>query len=198
MAEESNYLWWQTGVIYQIYPRSFKDTTGNGVGDLRGVIEQLPYLTGTLGVQAIWLSPFYPSPMADFGYDVADYRDVDPLFGTLADFDELVESAHARDLRVIIDLVPNPSFIESSPSSQSGQRRGLLFGLPFSSVPRKHMRAERYVQRVEHIRDPKLLGFGDSDSNWVQNSRRNAFQSSLPSEMTSSFSSSPAVKSYST
>lgn len=76
-------LWWQTGVIYQIYPRSFRDTTGNGIGDLGGIIEKLDYLSNTLGVDAIWRSPFYPSPMADFGYDVADYTDVDPLFGDL-------------------------------------------------------------------------------------------------------------------
>jgi glycosidase len=99
--------WWQTGVIYQIYPRSFKDTTGNGVGDLRGVIEKLDYLSDTLGVDAIWLSPFYPSPMADFGYDVADYTGVDPLFGDMETFDELLAQAHDRDLQVIIDLVPN-------------------------------------------------------------------------------------------
>jgi len=83
-------LWWQTGVIYQIYPRSFKDTTGNGVGDLRGIIEKLDYVTDTLGVDAVWISPFYPSPMADFGYDVSDYTDIHPLFGDLETFDELV------------------------------------------------------------------------------------------------------------
>jgi alpha-glucosidase len=100
--------WWQRGVIYQIYPRSFKDTTGNGVGDLQGVIDKLDYLDG-LEIEAIWLSPFYPSPMADFGYDVADYCDVDPLFGDLATFDRLVEGAHARGIKVIIDWVPNHS-----------------------------------------------------------------------------------------
>ncbi len=88
--EASRYLWWQSGVIYQIYPRSFKDTTANGIGDLMGVIEKLDYLTETLGVDAIWLSPFYPSPMADFGYDVSNYTDVHPLFGDLDVFDELV------------------------------------------------------------------------------------------------------------
>jgi glycosidase len=103
----ASYLWWQTGVIYQIYPRSFRDTTGNGVGDLPGILEKLDYLSDTLGVDAFWLSPFYPSPMADFGYDVADYRDVDPLFGNLETFDELVAQAHHRGLKVIIDLVPN-------------------------------------------------------------------------------------------
>ena len=86
--------WWQRGVIYQIYPRSFKDTTGNGVGDLNGIIEKLAYLNGdpqrSLGVDAIWISPFYPSPMADFGYDVADYCDVDPLFGELDDFGKMI------------------------------------------------------------------------------------------------------------
>ncbi len=124
----SEYLWWQTGVIYQIYPRSFKDTTGNGVGDLAGILEKLDYLTETLGVDAIWISPFYPSPMADFGYDVADYTDVDPLFGDLATFDELVAEAHARNLRIIIDFVPNhtsdqhPWFLESR-SSRDNPRR---------------------------------------------------------------------------
>jgi glycosidase len=121
-------LWWQTGVVYQIYPRSFQDTTGNGVGDLAGIIQRLDYLSNTLGVDAIWLSPFYPSPMADFGYDVADYRGVDPLFGTLGDFDRLVAEAHGRNLRVIIDLVPNhssdqhPWFVESRSSRDSAKR----------------------------------------------------------------------------
>ena len=86
-------LWWQTGVIYQIYPRSFQDTNGDGIGDLKGIERRLDYLVG-LGVDAIWISPIYPSPMADFGYDVADYCDVDPLFGTLADFDDLLAQAH--------------------------------------------------------------------------------------------------------
>ena len=82
-------LWWQTGVIYQIYPRSFQDTNGDGLGDLKGIERRLDYLV-SLGVDAIWISPIYPSPMADFGYDVADYCSVDPRFGTLADFDDLL------------------------------------------------------------------------------------------------------------
>jgi glycosidase len=101
--------WWMTGVIYHIYPRSFQDTTDSGIGDLPGITRRLDYLVGTLGIDAIWISPFYPSPMADFGYDVSDYTDVHPLFGTLADFDELVAEANARELRVIIDWVPNHS-----------------------------------------------------------------------------------------
>jgi glycosidase len=121
-------LWWQTGVIYQVYPRSFKDSNGDGVGDLAGIIEKLDYLSGTLGVDAIWLSPFYPSPMADFGYDVADYTAVDAIFGDLATFDRLVAEAHRRDLRIIIDLVPNhtsdqhPWFLESRASRQNPKR----------------------------------------------------------------------------
>ena len=99
--------WWQTGVIYQVYPRSFQDASGDGVGDLRGITQRLPYLSATLGVDALWISPFYPSPMADFGYDVADYMDIDPLFGDLADFNALIAEAHRLDLKVIIDWVPN-------------------------------------------------------------------------------------------
>jgi alpha-glucosidase len=98
--------WWKHAVFYQIYPRSFLDTDGDGIGDLEGIRRRLPYLA-TLGVDALWLSPFYPSPMADFGYDVADYCDVDPIFGTLDDARLLFAEAHAHGLRVIIDLVPN-------------------------------------------------------------------------------------------
>src|SRR5688500_11528646 len=98
--------WWASAVIYQIYPRSFADT--DGVGDLPGVIAHLDHLVW-LGVDALWLSPFFRSPMKDFGYDVADYRDVDPLFGTLDDLDALVAAAHERGLKVIIDWVPNHS-----------------------------------------------------------------------------------------
>jgi alpha-glucosidase len=98
--------WWQTGVIYQIYPRSFQDSDDDGVGDLRGIVQRLPYLA-ELGIDAVWLSPIFTSPMADFGYDIADYRDIDPLFGSLADFDALLEAAHSARIRVILDLVPN-------------------------------------------------------------------------------------------
>ncbi|MFT4229649.1 MAG: glycoside hydrolase family 13 protein [Microbacterium sp.] len=100
--------WWRSAVIYQIYPRSFADSDGDGVGDLRGIASRLDEVEA-LGVDAVWLSPFYPSPQKDAGYDVADYCDVDPLFGTLADFDELLDRAHARGIRVIVDLVPNHS-----------------------------------------------------------------------------------------
>jgi alpha-glucosidase len=98
--------WWKSAVVYQIYPRSFADSDGDGVGDLGGIIEHLDYLA-SLHVDSLWLSPFYVSPQVDAGYDVANYRDVDPLFGTLADFDRLLDSAHALGMRVLIDLVPN-------------------------------------------------------------------------------------------
>ncbi|MEO8926431.1 MAG: alpha-amylase family glycosyl hydrolase [Caulobacteraceae bacterium] len=113
--------WWRGAVIYQIYPRSFADADGNGVGDLAGVISRLDHVA-SLGVDGIWLSPFFPSPMKDFGYDVSDYRDVDPLFGTLADFDALVARAHALGLKVVIDQVwshtsnAHPWFVESASS----------------------------------------------------------------------------------
>ena len=104
-------VWWKRGTVYQIYPRSFQDTNGDGVGDLAGIARRLDYLAW-LGVDAIWISPIYPSPMADFGYDVADYCGVDPLFGTLSDFDHVVAEAHRRKLKVILDFVPNHSSIE--------------------------------------------------------------------------------------
>ncbi|MEW2044870.1 glycoside hydrolase family 13 protein [Streptomyces sp. NPDC005476] len=98
--------WWRQAVVYQVYPRSFADADGDGLGDLRGVTGRLPHLAG-LGVDALWLSPFYPSELADGGYDVADHRDVDPRLGTLADFDALTAEAHRLGLKVIVDLVPN-------------------------------------------------------------------------------------------
>jgi alpha-glucosidase len=106
-----NAPWWQAGVVYQVYPRSFQDDSGDGVGDLAGIRRRLPYLKW-LGVDAVWLSPFYRSPMADFGYDVSDHCDVDPLFGTLADFDALAAEARRQGLRLILDYVPNHTSIE--------------------------------------------------------------------------------------
>ncbi|MCK9915875.1 alpha-amylase family glycosyl hydrolase [Microbacteriaceae bacterium K1510] len=122
-----NDAWWKSAVLYQIYPRSFQDTDGDGVGDLKGVIARLPYLT-ELGVDALWLSPIFVSPMADFGYDIADYTAIDPLFGTMADFDALVEAAHARRLKVLLDLVPNHTsdrhpWFEESRASRSNAKR---------------------------------------------------------------------------
>ncbi|SDP25074.1 alpha-glucosidase [Rhodoferax sp. OV413] len=113
--------WWRGGVIYQIYPRSFQDSNGDGIGDLAGVVQRLPYLA-ELGVEAVWLSPFFQSPMKDFGYDISDYRAVDPMFGSLADFDAVVAKAHALGIKVLIDQVlshcsdQNPWFVESRSS----------------------------------------------------------------------------------
>lgn len=121
------YAWWQRGVIYHVYPRSFQDSDGDGVGDLNGMTRRLDHLQ-QLGVDALWISPIYPSPMADFGYDITDYTDLDPLFGTLADFDRLVEAAHVRDLRVLLDWVPNhtsdrhPWFVEARASRHNPKR----------------------------------------------------------------------------
>jgi len=119
--------WWKEAVFYQIYPRSFSDATGDGIGDLDGIRAHLADLAW-LGVDALWLSPFFPSPMADFGYDVADYCDVDPRFGTLATFDALVAEAHALGMRVIIDWVPNhtseehPWFVDAASSRAAAHR----------------------------------------------------------------------------
>ena len=127
--------WWQRGILYQIYPRSFLDTDGDGVGDLRGIISRLDY-PAALGVDAIWMSPIYPSPMRDFGYDVSDYKNVHPMFGTLDDFDRLVDEAHRRGLKLILDYVPNhtsdlhPWFIESSSSRNNCRRDWYLWRDP--------------------------------------------------------------------
>ena len=104
--ERAGSEWWRNAVTYQVYVRSFADSDGDGVGDLPGITSRLPYLR-QLGVDALWLTPFYTSPQHDHGYDVADYCDVDPLFGTLADADTLVATAHDLGLKVIVDLVPN-------------------------------------------------------------------------------------------
>jgi alpha-glucosidase len=121
------YPWWETGIVYQIYPRSFQDSNADGVGDVRGILSRLDYVRD-LGVTTVWLSPIYPSPMVDFGYDVADYVGIDPLFGTMADFDELLAAAHQRELKVVLDFVPNhtsdqhPWFLESRRGRDNPQR----------------------------------------------------------------------------
>ncbi len=125
-ATDAAQPWWRGAAIYQIYPRSFADSNGDGIGDLPGITQKLDYVA-SLGVDAIWLSPFFTSPMRDFGYDVADYCDVDPVFGTLADFDMLVERAHALGLKLIIDQVYSHSsdqhrWFRESRSSQTNPK----------------------------------------------------------------------------
>src|SRR5262249_9838845 len=125
-------VWWREGIVYQVYPRSFADSNGDGIGDLRGIISHLDYLNDgseqSLGVDAIWLSPINPSPMFDFGYDVSEYREIAPEFGRLEDFKELVREAHARRIHILLDLVPNhtshlhPWFLESR-SSRTNRKR---------------------------------------------------------------------------
>jgi alpha-glucosidase len=131
----TKHAWWQSGVIYQIYPWSFRDANGDGIGDLKGIEQELEYLVW-LGVDAIWISPIYPSPMADFGYDISDYCAVDPRFGTLEDFDSLLASAHRLGLKVILDYVPNhtsdqhPWFISARTSRDSPHRDFYLWHEP--------------------------------------------------------------------
>ncbi|BBL80567.1 alpha-amylase [Rubrobacter xylanophilus] len=175
MTEGRKHSWWQRGVIYHIYPRSFQDTNGDGVGDLRGVTQRLDYLQW-LGVDALWLSPFYPSPMADFGYDITDHCNVDPLFGTLENFDELLEEAHRLGLRVIVDYVPNhtsdehPWFVESRSSRESPKRDWYIWEdpKPDGSPPNNWLsvfggpawewdeRTEQYYYHAFHRKQPDL------------------------------------------
>ncbi len=134
--------WWQRAVLYQIYPRSFQDSNGDGVGDLPGIVRRLPYLA-ELGVDALWLSPIFVSPMADFGYDISDYTAIDPLFGSMRDFDALLDAAHAQGLKVLLDFVPNhtsdqhPWFVESRASRQSAKRDWYIWrnGAPNGGPP---------------------------------------------------------------
>ncbi len=126
-STEQSFHWWERGIVYQIYPRSFMDSNGDGIGDLAGIRQKLDYLQW-LGVDAIWISPIYPSPMADFGYDVSDYTDIDAIFGSLADFDALLAEVHARGMKLLLDYVPNhtsdrhPWFIEAKSSRSSAKR----------------------------------------------------------------------------
>ncbi|OZG60941.1 alpha-amylase [Bifidobacterium lemurum] len=143
--------WWKDAVVYQIYPRSFRDSDSNGEGDIQGVVDKLDYLA-QLGVDAVWLSPFYPSPLADGGYDVADYCAVDPRFGTMSQFDELVAGAHQRDIKVIIDIVPNHT------SNQHPWFRAALAAGPES------LESARYVFRRGRGKHGEL-----PPTNWLSN-----------------------------
>ena len=164
--------WWQTAVIYQVYPRSFMDSDGDGVGDLRGITSKLEYLKW-LGVDAIWLSPIYPSPMHDFGYDVSDYTEVHRVFGTLVHFDELVAQARAHGMRVLLDFVPNhtshdhPWFIESRASRDNPKRDWYVWhnAKPDGSPPNNW-----------------LSRFGDSAWRWDRDTRQYYLHSFLPEQ----------------
>ena len=119
--EEKN-KWWQKTVIYQIYPRSFKDSTGNGIGDLQGIIEKLDYIKD-LGIETIWINPFFVSPQQDHGYDVANFREIDPIYGTMDTFDKLLKEIHDRDMKLVLDLVLNHTSIEHPWFKESASSR---------------------------------------------------------------------------
>ena len=131
----SSGAWWQYGILYEVYPRSFQDANGDGIGDLQGILQRLDYLAD-LGIKGVWIAPFYPSPMADFGYDISDYCNVDRIFGTLEDFDQLLAAIHERGLKLILDFVPNhtsdqhPWFQESRSSLSNPKRDWYLWRDP--------------------------------------------------------------------
>jgi alpha-glucosidase len=171
--------WWRTAVVYQIYPRSFADSNGDGVGDLRGIIEHLDHIE-SLGVDALWLSPIFRSPMKDFGYDVADYCSVDPVFGTDADLDDLVDEVHRRDMRLLLDWVPNhtsdqhPWFGESRSSRTSPKRDWYVWRdrRPDGSPPTNWMAQFKGVPAWthDHVTDQSYLHLflaEQPDLNWA-------------------------------
>jgi len=184
--------WWRTAVVYQIYPRSFADSNADGIGDLAGVTSRLPYLA-ELGVDAIWLSPFYPSPLADGGYDITDHRDVDPRLGTLADFDELVARAHALGLRVLIDVVPNHTSeqhrwfraaVESAPGSAERDRYVIRAGRgPDGDAPPSDWRSHFGGAAWERLPDGQwychLFAREQPDLNWDHPEVRQYFLDTL-------------------
>ena len=155
MAEGKD--WWRQAVVYQIYPRSFKDSNGDGIGDLKGITSQVPYLR-SLNLDAVWLSPFYPSALADGGYDVDDYRDVDPKLGTLADFDEMLRELHKVEIRVFVDIVPNHS-----------SNRHVWFKEAIASAPGSAAR-NRYI-----FRDGKGINGELPPTNWISHFTPNAW-----------------------
>ena len=159
-ASGREHPWWERGVVYQVYPRSFQDSDGDGVGDLRGIESRIDYIAA-LGVDAVWLSPIFPSPMADFGYDVADFCGIEPMFGTLDDFDRLLAAAHERGLRLILDYVPNhtsdrhPWFAESRSSRGNPRRDWYLWrdpapgGGPPPGAGSRHTNQSRWSPSLE-------------------------------------------------
>lgn len=175
--EGEEWLWWKHGVIYQIYPRSFYDTDDNGVGDIPGIIEKLPYIE-SLGVSAIWLSPINRSPMYDFGYDISDYRSIDPLFGTNEDFDRLIKEAHGRNIRIIMDMVMNhtshehPWFQESRASRDSEKRNWYIWRKGRRSVFRKRPKPPSNW----------LAAFGGSSWQWDERTEEFYMHSFLPEQ----------------
>ena len=132
--------WWEEAVFYQIYPRSFMDSNGDGIGDLPGIMEKLDYFV-ELGIDALWISPFFPSPMRDFGYDVADYRGIDPIFGDAGDFAALMREAKKRGIRIVLDLVANhssdehPWFIEARASRDLPKHDWYIWGARHGLAP---------------------------------------------------------------
>ena len=141
--------WWKQAVVYQIYPRSFKDVNGDGLGDIAGVTEKMDYLKN-LGIDAIWLSPFYPSDLADGGYDVIDYRNVDPRLGTMADFDAMAAAAHEAGIKVIVDIVPNHTSNKHKMFIEALADGGVKCGLPRAKAVR-YAAMNRILQKKVYL-----------------------------------------------
>ncbi len=151
MTQPGDADWWRSAVVYQVYPRSFSDHDGDGTGDILGIIDRLPYLA-QLGIDAIWVSPWYPSPMADGGYDVSDYRDIHPDFGTLEQADTFIARAHDHGLRVLIDLVPTqqrpPSLVPGGARSKARFCRTRALHLPGRCWLRRQHPAEQLARNL--------------------------------------------------
>ena len=160
--------WWRTSVVYQVYPRSFADSNGDGYGDLPGLIDRLDYIQA-LGADVVWVSPFYPSPQADNGYDIGDYQGVDPLFGTIADVDRLIAQLHARGMKLVIDIVVNhtsdehPWFLEARSSRESPRREWYWWRPPREGMAIDPVELVHFCEpRMAYFAVPRYLEFMDA------------------------------------
>jgi alpha-glucosidase len=182
-----NKSWWETAVVYQVYIRSFADDNGDGVGDIAGLRSRLPYLSA-LGIDAVWINPWYPSPMADAGYDVADYRDIEPSYGTLAEAEAFIADAHAAGIKVLLDIVPNHTsdhhdWFRAALAGEPDARERYLFRTGRGELPPNDWQSVFGGPAWTRVEDGSwylhLFAPGQPDLNWMHPEVRDEFETVL-------------------